>query len=390
MKPRRVFLTLLAVSLLTLTSTVFLLVNAQQTGTGEGKYKFELVTDQNQERPLLYIQAPDERFFIVEQTGRILLVEDGVTQTEPAFLDLRGTAQMNANEQGLLGLAFHPNYLENGYLFVYYTDAADDTVVSRFEVDLDNPNEVDPATETVFLQLEQPYRNHNGGMIVFGPDDYLYIGLGDGGSGGDPEENGQNLNNLLGALLRIDVDTPGEDTLYSIPSDNPFADGGGLPEIWHYGLRNPWRYSFDSMTGDLYIGDVGQGEFEEISLASAGEGGLNFGWGNYEASQEYGGRPAIDDTVFPIAEYNHGLGCSVTGGYVYHGSALPEFEGVYFYGDYCSGIVWTLQQNEDGEWVNELFLDTDYNISSFAQDAAGELYIVRHDGGVYQLVADED
>ena len=390
MKPRRVFVALLVVSLLTLTSTLLLLVNAQQTGTGEGKYEFVLVTDQNQERPVFYTEAPDGRYFIVDQPGRILLVEDGVTQTDPVFLDLRGTAEMEANEQGLLGLAFHPDYLENGYFFVYYTDTDDDTVVSRFQVDFAKPNEVDPATEAIFLQLDQPYRNHNGGMIAFNTDGYLYIGFGDGGSGGDPQENAQNLETWLGSILRIDVDNSGTDTRYSIPEDNPFAEGGGLPEIWHYGVRNPWRFSFDSATGDLYIGDVGQNEYEEVDFAAVDSSGLNLGWGNYEATHEYGGRPAIDNTEFPVAEYNHGLGCSITGGYVYRGTELPEFDGVYFYGDYCSGIVWTLQQNEDGEWANELFLDTDFNISSFGQDSDGEIYIVNHNGGIYQLVAVEE
>ena len=391
MKPRRVFITLLVVSLLTLTSTVLLLVNAQQTGTGEGEFEFVLVTDQNQQRPVFYTEAPDGRYFIVDQPGRILLVEDGITQTTPAFLDLQGTAEMEANEQGLLGLAFHPDYLENGYFFVYYTDTADNTVVSRFTLDFDNPNEVDPATETIFLQLEQPYRNHNGGMIAFNTDGYLYIGLGDGGSAGDPQENAQNFDTWLGSILRIDVDNPNDDTLYSIPEDNPFAEGGGLPEIWHYGLRNPWRFSFDTATGDLYIGDVGQNEIEEIDFALVDSSGVNFGWGNYEANDGFGGRPTIANTEFPIAEYNHGLGCSVTGGYVYRGSEMPELDGVYFYGDYCTGIVWTLQQNEDGTWENELFLYTDFTISSFAQDSEGEIYIVNHDGGgIYMLVVVED
>lgn len=386
MNPRRVFMALLVVSLFAFTSTMILLVNAQQPGTGEDVYEFVLVTDENQERPIFYTEAPDGRYFIVDQMGYIYETLDGETQTDPAFLDLHNVVGTQSNEQGLLGLAFHPDYLENGYFFVYYTNPADNTVVSRFEVDFENLNEVDLATESTFFELEQPYRNHNGGMIAFADDGYLYIGLGDGGSAGDPKENGQNLETLLASILRIDVDNPSDETMYSIPEDNPFADGGGLPEIWHYGIRNPWRFSFDTATGDLYIGDVGQNEYEEISFASADSSGVNFGWGNYEANHEFNSRPAIENTEFPIAEYNHGLGCSVTGGYVYHGELLPELDGMYFYGDYCTGIVWTLAQNEEGEWENELFLDTDFTISSFGQDSDGEIYIVNHDGGVHMLM----
>ena len=235
-----------------------------------------------------------------------------------------------------------------------------------------------------FYALTSPFGNHNGGGLDFGPDGYLYIGLGDGGSAGDPRNNGQNANTLLGSLLRIDVDNGNP---YSPPPSNPFIGGGGATEVWAYGLRNPWRFSFDRATGELYIADVGQGAWEEIHHFAAGEGGgTNLGWKYREGSSPYEGSPPAGlQLIDPVAEYSHGDGCSVTGGYVYRGAAWPEWNGVYIYGDYCSGIVWGLLQNPDGSWQNQIIFRTPYNISSFGEDESGELFLVDHSGAIFEL-----
>jgi glucose/arabinose dehydrogenase len=300
------------------------------------------------------------------------------------FLDIQERVNDGANEQGLLGLAFHPRYAENGYFFVNYTGANDETVIARFSVTSD-PNRADPASEKVILTIDQPYRNHNGGDLAFGPDGYLYVGMGDGGSAGDPEQRAQNPQSLLGKMLRLDVDNGDP---YGIPTDNPFVTRGDVAlEIWAYGLRNPWRFSFDRATGDLYIADVGQNAIEEVNIQPADSaGGENYGWDFLEGSQPFeGAAPA--DTVLPVAEYARGDGCSVTGGYVYRGAALPELNGVYFFGDYCSGLIWSLQRDAAGAWRRATFGETDFNIGSFGEDAAGELYVLDHrGGGVYQIV----
>ncbi len=341
------------------------------------------------ERPIFMTQADDEtgRLFILEQPGRIRIVEDGELLDE-SFLDLTDVTGVTANERGLLGLAFHPEFSENGYFYVNYTKSSNgDTVVARYSVSEDDPNLADHDSESVIIEIQQPFGNHNGGMIEFGPDGYLYIGMGDGGSAGDPQNNGQNDSTLLGAMLRIDVDG---DAPYAIPEDNPFIDAAdSLPEIWSIGLRNPWRFSFDMETGDLYIGDVGQNQYEEIDFQPADStGGENYGWSVYEASHSFSGG-TVDDSIFPIVEYDRDDGCSVTGGYVYRGEALPELDGVYLYGDYCTGTVWWLRQTDEGEWEGDILFDTDINISSFGQDLAGEVYIVDHRGGVYLLVNEE-
>ncbi len=324
------------------------------------------------------------RLFVVEQSGRIRILRDGALLLEP-FLDLRALITDRGNEQGLLGLAFHPDYAANGQFFVNYTDVNGDTMVARYSVSAD-PDRADPASAKVILQVAQPFANHNGGDLVFGPDGYLYIGLGDGGSGGDPQGNGQNLNALLGKMLRIDVD--GGDP-YAIPPDNPFVGRtDARPEIWAYGLRNPWRYAFDRATGDLYIGDVGQNAYEEIDFQPASSrGGENYGWNFMEGTHPFEGR-APEGLTSPITDYAQSEGgCSVTGGYVYRGPSLPELNGVYLFGDYCSGNIWALYRAVSG-WERIKVLDAFFTISSFGEDEAGELYLLDHGGGaVYQLVA---
>jgi glucose/arabinose dehydrogenase len=325
------------------------------------------------------------RLFAIEQPGLIRIIQNGSLLSTP-FLDIRSRVGSSGSEQGLLGLAFHPRYTENGYFFVNYTDLRGDTVIARYRVSAD-PSLADPTTEQSLLEMPQPFANHNGGDMAFGPDGYLYISLGDGGSGGDPRNNGQSVDTLLGKLLRIDVD---EVEGYSIPTDNPFVEGGGLPEIWAYGLRNPWRISFDKLTGDLYIADVGQNSWEEINFQPAGsQGGENYGWNLMEASHCFQS-PGCDQSglTLPVVEYAlHVQGdCAVTGGYVYRGSSLPAWQGVYIYGDYCSGRVWGLFQNQAGVWENGLLFETSARVTTFGQDEGGEIYLVDHSGSVYQLV----
>ena len=323
------------------------------------------------------------RVFVIEQPGIIRIIQDGVLVPDP-FLDIRYRIGSDGSEQGLLGLAFHPNYAQNGFFYVNYTNLNGDTIIARFQVSPDNQNFANPSSELQLLQVDQPFANHNGGEVAFGPDGYLYLGLGDGGAAGDPQHNGQSLITLLGKILRIDVDKAEP---FTIPPDNPFFNGGGQPEIWAYGLRNPWRFSFDRLTGDLYIADVGQNSWEEINFLPSGSSvGANFGWNFFEGSYPYQGiPPAGASFVPPIAEYAHDQGCSVTGGYVYRGSMLPELQGIYFYADYCTGTVWGLQQIEAGQWQSvELFENTG-RISSFGEDEAGELYLVDHSGNIYKL-----
>jgi glucose/arabinose dehydrogenase len=325
------------------------------------------------------------RLFIVEQSGLIRILKDGTLLPTP-FLDLTQKVSC-CGERGLLGLAFHPKYTENGYFYVDYTEKVGNqlyTVIARYSVSASDPDQADPNSELRLLRIEQPYQNHNGGEVQFGPDGYLYIGMGDGGSAGDPYGNGQSLQTLLGKILRIDVDNTQP---YAIPTDNPFANGGGLWEIWAYGLRNPWRFSFDKLTSDLYIGDVGQDAWEEIDYLSAGSpGGENFGWNYYEGNHPYRGSPPADTNfVPPVAEYGHDLGNSVSGGYVYRGQDLPAWQGVYLYGDYGSGRVWGLLHLADGSWQNSLMFETGTNISSFGVDENGEIYLVDYTGNILVL-----
>lgn len=327
------------------------------------------------------------RLFIVEQTGAIQVLENGALRDEP-FLDLSDQVS-GGSEQGLLGLAFHPAYAENGQFFIDYTDLDGNTVIARYQVSPDDPNRADAGTAQQILFVEQPYRNHNGGHITFGPDGFLYIALGDGGSGGDPEDNAQDPTTLLGSILRIDIDRADGDRAYGIPDGNPFADGvNGAPEVYIYGLRNPWRFSFDRETGDLYIADVGQNAIEEVSMLPAGEqAGANLGWNILEGSACYR-EPDCDPegTVLPITEYSHEFGCSVTGGYVVRGGLIPALKGVYLFADYCSGLIWATARDADGAWQTADPIETGLNISSFGQGPNGETYIVDLGGTIHQLV----
>ena len=337
-------------------------------------------------QPLLVTNAGDgsNRLFVLGQQGLIYVVEGAQVLATP-FLDVRSKINIQGNEQGLLGLAFHPDYAGNGAFYLNYTDLNGDSVVARYQVSSD-PNVADPASEQILLQVDQPYANHNGGHLLFGPDGYLYIGLGDGGSGGDPGGNGQSLDTHLGKLLRIDVNAGNP---YGIPADNPFA-GSTTPEIWAYGLRNPWRFTFDALSGDLYIGDVGQGLWEEIDFLAAGSpGGANFGWNFFEGSHSYQGEPPDGAApIAPVAEYDHGGGrCSVTGGSVYRGSALPAWQGVYLYGDFCSGEIFGLAPQGNGEWQNELLYDLPILLTSFGEDESGEMYLLDRSGVLYRLQA---
>lgn len=325
------------------------------------------------------------RLFLVERGGRIRIFKNGLLLERP-LLDISERLSTNGAEQGLLGLAFHPRFAENGYFYVNYTDRDGNTVIARFRAVGD---QADAAGEMRLLYVKQPYANHNGGGLAFGPDGYLYVGLGDGGSGGDPLNNAQSLNIFLGKLLRLNVDAP--DSPYAIPSDNPFAAGNGLPEIWAYGLRNPWRFSFNRLTGDLYIGDVGQNAYEEIDFLPSGErGGLNFGWNRYEGFHDYGSeRLPITNHRPPVFEYTHAEGCSVTGGVTYRGLSLPEWNGIYLFGDFCSGKIWGLLHQiggADEQFQIALLFLTGFNISTFGLDESGEIYLADYSSGaVYRL-----
>ncbi len=335
------------------------------------------------ERPLLVTHAGDGsgRLFIVEQGGRISIHR--ADSAPVTFLDVSALVSRRGNEQGLLGLAFHPAYAQNGQFYINYTDVRGNTVVARYAVS-SNPDAADPNSAQILMQVQQPYPNHNGGHLAFGPDGYLYIGLGDGGSAGDPQNFAQNPKSLLGKLLRIDVDGPAP---YAIPADNPFVQNAAYaPEIWALGLRNPWRFSFDRVTGDLYIADVGQNAYEEVNFQPADSpGGENYGWRFMEGLHAYsGGAPAAGLTP-PFAEYGHNRGCSVTGGYVYRGSDLPDLQGVYLFGDYCSGIIWTSYRDAAGTWQTSEFMRVNHAISSFGEDEAGELYLVDHGGRVLRF-----
>ena len=314
------------------------------------------------------------RLFIIEKHGRIHILQNG-QMVPDSFLDITDRINDSSNEMGLLGLVFHPNYSQNGYFYVNYTGTGGDTFISRFQA---SGNSADPDSELNLLKIDQPFPNHNGGALAFGPDGYLYAGLGDGGSQGDPFGNAQNLKALLGKILRIDVNSTQP---YAIPADNPFGN-----EIMFYGLRNPWRISFDKLTDDLYIGDVGQGAWEEIDFVPAGSrGGLNFGWDYYEGNHEYDPQGIAGEYVSPVAEYSHAEGgCSVTGGYVYRGS-MPEWNGIYLYGDYCFGNVWGLIRSGD-QWQAQLLFETRVLITSFGQDENGEVYMLSDNGEVSKLV----
>lgn len=342
-------------------------------------------------RPLYITNAGDgsNRLFVLEQNGLIKIIDASGAVLPTPFLDVSGLLSQDVfsgryTERGLLGIDFHPDYATNGIFFIHYTDASGGTVIARYTVS-DDPNVADPNSAQIILTHPQPFSNHNGGQLEFGPDGYLYIGLGDGGSAGDPENNGQDPTTLLGTVLRIDVDNG---TPYSIPADNPAntVNPQLAPEIWAWGLRNPWRFSFDRATGDLYIADVGQNQWEEVNFEPAtSDGGLNYGWNIFEATHRYSGAADPGGLTFPVAEYAHNVGQSVTGGYVYRGAAIPSLQGAYIYGDFVSGNTWTTQRDEAGAWQTGLFLQTGRNISSFGEDEAGELYLVDYRGVVLRF-----
>lgn len=342
------------------------------------------------DRPVFMVDANDGsgRFFIVEQSGRIRIWRDGALLDLP-WLDLSGQIS-GGSEQGLLGLALHPAFAENGRIFVHYTDADGNTAIERYEQSAENSDQVDANSVFRVLSVEQPAPNHNGGMIAFGPDGYLYVGLGDGGDQGDPSGNGQNLGVLLGKILRLDIDADPGTGGYIIPADNPFVplfDARG--EIWSTGLRNPWRFSFDRKTGDMWIGDVGQNAFEEINFQAAGKGGQNYGWSLAEGFGCYND-PQCEDAsglTWPLFAYGRDVGIAVSGGYVYRGSAIPELEGAYFFGDYGTGNIWLLAANDDGAYSASDPIPTEFNISSFAEDSSGELYVVDLNGSIFQIIA---
>ncbi|OGO04380.1 MAG: glucose dehydrogenase [Chloroflexi bacterium RBG_13_54_9] len=343
-------------------------------------------------QPTYLVDAADgsSRIFLVEKQGRVRVIKDSKLLETP-FLDIVDLVESRGSEQGLFSIAFDPNYITNGELYVNYTAKAGngDTIVARYRVSAD-PDVVDPGSAQVVLQIDQPAANHNGGQLQFGPDGYLYIGMGDGGSSGDPWGNAQNLDVLLGKMLRLAV--RGEAT-YSIPPDNPFLGrNDARPEIWAYGLRNPWRFSFDRATSDLYIADVGQNAWEEVNFQSrSSHGGENYGWDILEGTHCFEPPRGCDrgSTVLPVAEYGHDQGCSVTGGYVYRGKKYPTLRGIYFFADYCSGRIWGLRQADGGNWEMAQLLKTDVRVSSFGEDAAGELYVLDLGGKVYHLTGRE-
>jgi len=358
----------------------------------------------NVDHPSVITHAGDGsgRIFIVLQDGKIV-VWDGTQVLATPFLDIDPIVNSSGQEQGLLGLAFHPDYESNGYFYVDYTDTTGgDTIIARYSVSAGNPNVADPASALILMEIDQPFANHNGGQLQFGPDGYLYIGMGDGGSAGDPGNRAQDLTKPLGKILRIDVNGGGVPadcgggSNYTIPADNPFVDGpgGSCDEVWQYGLRNPWRFSFDRLTGDLFIADVGQGDREEIDVGlAARRGGENWGWNTMEGSRCF--RPATGCNTsglsLPVAEYDHSGGaCSVTGGVVYRGCRLPGYAGTYFYADYCAGFVRSFRlQNgvatDQRDWTAMLSRGLDAP-TSFGVDADGEVYIVDGDGEVYRIV----
>jgi len=333
------------------------------------------------------MEAPNDgtgRLFVLEQGGRIRIIENGALVAAP-FLDITSKLE-SGGEKGLLGLAFHPRFSSNRRLFVYYTRRLSlqlQSVLSEYAVSASNPNQADASSERVLLVVNQPFDNHNGGQLAFGPDGFLYIGLGDGGNEGDPQGNGQNLQTLLGKILRIDVDgVLASGKQYAMPADNPFSPPTGLPEIWAYGLRNPWRFSFDREAGTLFAGDVGQDRSEEVDIITKAS---NFGWNKMEASHCYpsGSSCSTAGLALPILEYPHNAsgGEAIIGGFVYRGASIAGLAGDYVFGDLFSGHTWAGLQDSSGNWSQTLVLNHNLTVSSFGQDAAGELYLLDYGNG---------
>lgn len=326
------------------------------------------------------------RVFVVEQTGTIWALINGERLPGP-FLDISSRVSQDVllgySERGLLGLAFHPDYEENGRFFVHYADPVGTVRIVEYRVSEDDPNRADPNSARELLAIPEPDALHNGGQLAFGPDGYLYIGLGDGGGFVDPSRTGQNPSDHLAAILRIDVDKA--DPIYGIPDDNPYIEHDNFaPEVWAYGLRNPWRFSFDRATGDLYIGDVGLVTYEEVNFQPAdSRGGENYGWSALEGPEIAEGwtDPLPEDAIDPVATYGHDQGCAITGGYVYRGAGIPELTAAYIYGDYCMGNIWAAYRDEDGEWHSGVITTQQRGVTSFGEDEAGELYAVDYYGG---------
>jgi glucose/arabinose dehydrogenase len=343
-------------------------------------------------KPVYATSAHDgsRRIFIVEQTGKVKIYRDGHVRATP-FLSLSRSVS-HGSEQGLLGLAFHPKFTTNRKLYVNLTNTAGDTVIREYRVSRANRNVVNTATERRILRIGQPFANHNGGHLAFGPDGYLYIGMGDGGSGGDPNGNAQNINVLLGKMLRIGVNSTSPGLAYRIVGSNPYVGISGRDEIWQIGLRNPWRFSFDRGTYNLWIGDVGQGSWEEIDRAAqtgAGPGpGLNWGWNVMEGTHCYSPSSGCDMSgkALPLLEYDHSNGrCAVTGGYVYRGSAIPTLRGGYVFGDFCSGEIWVVDANASSPAAKVPLLDTNLLISSFGEIGDNELVVTDLNGRLYRI-----
>lgn len=340
-------------------------------------------------RPIYATHAGDGTgwLFVLEQSGKIWILEDGARRPVP-FLDVSALISPIAltqryTEQGLLGLAFHPDYASNGTFFINYTDHAGSSVVARYQVMPNQPYLADPSSGQIIFKLNQPYANHNGGHIDFGPDGYFYIALGDGGSANDPLGAGQNRLLLLGTILRLDIDSA---LPYAIPPDNPFVnDAAALDEIWAYGLRNVWRFSFDRATGDMYLADVGQNQWEELNFQPAdSRGGENYGWNVYEANTIFAGGSAPNH-VAPFFAYSHSLGCSVTGGYVYRGDAIADLQATYLFGDFCTGRIWASWRDSSLTWQTIELMKTNMAISSFGEDEAGEVYVIDYAGTLYRF-----
>lgn len=337
---------------------------------------------------MVYLAHPDgmpERLYLVLQPGRIMVFDNVADPSSPqTFLDIRGRVSDRGNEEGLLGLAFDPDYKDNGHFYVYHSAASPRrSVIARYQASPDAES-ADPNSEKIIMEIGQPFSNHNGGHIAFGPEGYLYVGVGDGGSGGDPRGHGQDLSTLLGTVLRIDVNTLDETGSYAVPRDNPFVGvEGARPEIWAYGLRNPWRFSFDRETGDLWAGDVGQNKLEEIDIIKPG---ANYGWNIMEGTSCF--RDAGCDREGlepPVAEYGRDGGCSVTGGYVYRGSRIPSLVGAYVYGDFCTGNIWALRYDGSRATQQARIAGTDLQIASFAEGPEGEIYVLSFTGEIARL-----
>lgn len=340
------------------------------------------------DQPILYTYADDgsNKVYVVERTGKIKFFDNNAdADTTQVFLDLGGKIDVSYVEKGLLGLVFHPDFKENGYFYVNYTTQGA-TVIARYSLDAQNPEFADISSEKILLTFSQPYKNHNGGQLEFGPDGFLYIATGDGGSGGDPHNNAQNLSSYLGKILRIDVDEATVDKSYGIPADNPFAGNryGNLEEIYAYGLRNPWRFSFDKERNILWAGDVGQDRMEEIDII---ESGKNYGWRIMEGTLEYSPSSSANSEQLtpPVWEYGRSEGGCIIGGLVYYGSSSPDLKGAYIYGDYMSGRIWALRLDQNSKPVNAELLKTDLEISSFGTDSSQELYILDLRGKIYKL-----